>query len=80
MSRAARAAVMRPPGSFTIADIEVDGPRDDEVLVRIEAAGLCHTDLGVLFGGIPFPMPGVLGHEGTGVIEQVGAGNRPRDR
>ncbi|MGO2112999.1 MAG: NAD(P)-dependent alcohol dehydrogenase [Pseudoclavibacter sp.] len=74
MSRAARAAVMRESGSFAISEIEVDEPRDDEVLVRIEAAGLCHTDLGVLFGGIPFPTPGVLGHEGTGVIEQVGSG------
>ena len=34
------------------------------------AAGLCHTDLGVASGGLPFPLPGVLGHEGAGVVEE----------
>lgn len=45
----------------------------DEVLVRMVAAGLCHTDLGVASGGLPFPLPGILGHKGAGIIEQAGA-------
>lgn len=44
------------------------------MLVRIVATGLCHTDLSVREGLIPFPLPGVLGHEGAGVIEEVGDG------
>jgi aryl-alcohol dehydrogenase len=58
---------------FTVAEVELDEPRPNEALVRIVAAGLCHTDLGVASGGLPFPLPGVLGHEGAGVVEQVGS-------
>ncbi|MFV0375326.1 NAD(P)-dependent alcohol dehydrogenase [Microbacterium sp.] len=73
MSVAARAAVLPTPGEpFEIREIEVGEPRADEVLVRLVATGLCHTDLGVRFGGIPFPAPGVLGHEGAGVVVRVG--------
>lgn len=61
---------------FTIGDVELDALRPDEILVRMVAAGLCHTDLGVASGGLPFPLPGVLGHEGAGVVEQVGSGVR----
>jgi aryl-alcohol dehydrogenase len=67
---------------FTVAEVDLDEPRPNEALVRIVAAGLCHTDLGVASGGLPFPLPGVLGHEGAGVVEQVGAhvtGVRPGD-
>jgi aryl-alcohol dehydrogenase len=67
---------------FTVADVELDEPRPNEALVRIVAAGLCHTDLGVASGALPFPLPGVLGHEGAGVVEQVGSaitGVRPGD-
>ncbi|MFT4307560.1 MAG: NAD(P)-dependent alcohol dehydrogenase [Microbacterium sp.] len=74
MSVTARAAVLPGGGEpFHIEEIEVDEPRPDEVLVRIAATGLCHTDLGVRFGGIPFPGPGVIGHEGTGVVARVGS-------
>lgn len=70
----ARAAVLDAAlTEFTIVPIELDDPREHEVLVRIVAAGLCHTDLGVKFGGIPFPLPGILGHEGAGVVERVGS-------
>lgn len=72
--RTARAAVLEAVGgSFTVADIELAEPRADEVVVRIVAAGVCHTDLVVQGGGIPFMLPGVLGHEGAGVVEAVGA-------
>ena len=49
-------------------------PGPGEVLVRIERAGLCHSDVSVIDGTIPFPTPVVLGHEGAGVVEAVGAG------
>lgn len=55
-------------------DLEVRDPGPGEVLVRIQAAGLCHSDLSVIDGVIPFPVPVVLGHEGAGVVEATGAG------
>jgi S-(hydroxymethyl)glutathione dehydrogenase/alcohol dehydrogenase len=55
-------------------DIEVRPPGDREVKVRITNAGLCHSDVSVLNGTIPFPTPVVLGHEGAGVVEEVGRG------
>ena len=75
MTITTQAAVVESGGApFTLADVELDEPRPDEVLVRMTAAGLCHTDLGVASGGLPFPLPGVLGHEGAGVVERVGVG------
>jgi len=70
-----KALVVETGGApFSVADVELDEPRPNEALVRIVASGLCHTDLGVASGGLPFPLPGVLGHEGAGVVESVGAG------
>ena len=54
-------------------DIEVRGPGPREVVVRIVNAGLCHSDVSVIDGTIPFPTPVVLGHEGAGVVEEVGS-------
>ena len=70
------ALVTEHPGAgFALTPCRLDGPRDDEVLVRIEAVGLCHTDLGVAAGYLPdLPFPVVLGHEGAGVVEAVGRG------
>ncbi|WP_369362661.1 NAD(P)-dependent alcohol dehydrogenase [Streptomyces sp. CG4] len=69
-----RAAVVESGGApFVLTDVELDEPRPHEALVRIRAAGLCHTDLGVAAGALPFPLPGVLGHEGAGVVEVVGS-------
>ena len=69
-----RAAVVEAGGApFTLSDVELDELRENEVLIRMTAAGLCHTDLGVAGGGLPFPLPGVLGHEGAGIVEQVGS-------
>jgi aryl-alcohol dehydrogenase len=60
--------------AFTFEEVDLDEPRDDEVLVRIVATGLCHTDLS-LRDSLPAEMfPRVFGHEGAGVVEQVGAG------
>lgn len=68
-----RAAVVEFAGApFTLSDVVLDDPAPHEAVVRLVAAGLCHTDLGVAGGGLPFPLPGVLGHEGAGVVEAVG--------
>lgn len=73
MSIPTRAAVVESGGApFTLADVELDEPGPREAVVRMVATGLCHTDLGVASGGLPFPLPGVLGHEGAGVVEAVG--------
>jgi len=53
-------------------DVEVRPPDQGEVRVRISHAGLCHSDVSVIDGTIPFPPPVVLGHEGAGVVEEVG--------
>ncbi|WP_189713475.1 Zn-dependent alcohol dehydrogenase [Streptomyces phaeofaciens] len=57
-----------------VDDLQVRDPGPGEVLVAVSAAGLCHSDLSVIDGTIPFPAPVVLGHEGAGVVEAVGAG------
>src|SRR5436309_173407 len=57
-----------------VDDLSVKDPDAGEVVVRIAAAGLCHSDLSVINGTIPFRTPVVLGHEGAGVVEAVGAG------
>lgn len=84
MTKSTKAAVLSAPrASFTVQDVELDNLRANEVLVRMVATGLCHTDLGVWAGGVPFPLPGVLGHEGAGVVEQIGAsvsGIKPGDK
>ncbi|MBB6417726.1 NAD(P)-dependent alcohol dehydrogenase [Streptomyces sp. AK010] len=73
MPTTTRAAVVESGGApFTLCDVVLDAPGPHEALVRMVATGLCHTDLGVASGGLPFPLPGVLGHEGAGVVEAVG--------
>jgi S-(hydroxymethyl)glutathione dehydrogenase/alcohol dehydrogenase len=57
-----------------VDDLAVRDPGPGEVSVAVAAAGLCHSDLSVVDGTIPFPVPVVLGHEGAGVVEAVGAG------
>jgi aryl-alcohol dehydrogenase len=69
------AVVNEKGGDFSLEEVELDGPRDDEVLVRIVATGICHTDLHLkdsLPDGMPFPR--VFGHEGAGVVEAIGPG------
>jgi aryl-alcohol dehydrogenase len=72
-----RAAVVEGQGQpFTMADVELEAPRDDEVLVRMVATGLCHTDITMGSFLPPEMFPNVFGHEGAGVVEEVGAGVR----
>ena len=68
-----KAAVMRAIGEpLHIEQVQVDAPGPREVLVRTAAAGVCHSDLHVLEGSLPSPLPTVLGHEPAGVVEAVG--------
>jgi aryl-alcohol dehydrogenase len=65
------AAVCRAANApVRIETLQLDAPRADEVVVRVVAAGVCHTDL---FAPLRFPLPAVFGHEGAGIIEKVGA-------
>lgn len=59
---------------LTVQELDLDGPGDNEVLVRIEAAGICHSDLSVVDGNRRRPTPMLLGHEAAGIVEQAGAG------
>ncbi|HJP73281.1 MAG TPA: NAD(P)-dependent alcohol dehydrogenase [Pseudonocardiaceae bacterium] len=58
---------------FELRELQLDDPRSDELLVRIVACGMCHTDLSARNGSTPFPLAAVLGHEGAGVVERVGS-------
>ena len=64
-------AQSRPLG---LEEVDLDPPGPGEVLVRIRAAGLCHSDLSVIDGNRPRPLPMVLGHEVAGVVEEIGTG------
>jgi len=59
-----------------VEEVELGGPRAGELLVRIEAAGVCHSDLSVVDGSRVRPLPMALGHEAAGVVEEIGAGVR----
>ena len=59
---------------LAIEEVELDPPGQGEVLVKIGAAGLCHSDLSVIEGNRPRPMPMALGHEAAGVVEKLGPG------
>lgn len=73
MSLSYRAAVLHEAHApLTIETVTAEPLRASDVLVRIKAAGLCHTDLEVIEGGLRYPMPIVLGHEAAGIVEEVG--------
>jgi aryl-alcohol dehydrogenase len=79
-----KAAVVREPhGRFLLETLDLGEPRANEVLVRLAGTGVCHTDLLARDQVFPFRLPAVLGHEGAGIVEKVGAGVsrfRPGDR
>ena len=78
-----RAAVMHEPGALVVEELDVEEPLPGEVVVRMSAVGVCGTDLHSYKGEWDRPTPIVLGHEGAGVVEAVGAeveGLRDGDR
>lgn len=81
MSRTIAGAVLERIGSerpfaasrpITVGELELADPGPDELLVRVEAAGVCHSDLSVVDGNRPRPVPMLLGHEAAGIVEEVG--------
>ncbi|MSX88899.1 MAG: alcohol dehydrogenase catalytic domain-containing protein, partial [Actinobacteria bacterium] len=69
-----RGAIFDHNGLALRDDLELREPEAGEVVVRIHAAGVCHSDSKILSGATAYPLPVVLGHEGAGVIEAVGPG------
>jgi alcohol dehydrogenase (nicotinoprotein) len=70
-----KAAVVYEPGKpIEIEELDLDGPREGEVLIRYLYAGLCHSDVHVQHGDLEARLPMVLGHEGAGIVEEVGPG------
>lgn len=70
-----RAAVLYEPNTpLVIEELDLQEPGDGEVLVRVSAAGVCHSDYHVMKGEWSSPLPVVLGHEGAGIVERVGPG------
>src|SRR6185436_13692663 len=75
MVRKAKAALCREHNKpVVIEEIALDAPKRGEVTVKLAACGVCHSDLSAITGTIALPLPLVLGHEGAGVVEQVGEG------
>lgn len=67
------AVVERAGDTFRFERLEMDPPGPDQVRIRIHACGICHTDMVMRDGALPIPFPVILGHEGAGVVEAVGA-------
>ena len=75
MARTAKAALCRAHNTpVVIEPVTVDGPKRGEVMVKLGACGVCHSDLSAITGTIALPLPLVLGHEGAGVVEEAGEG------
>ena len=70
------AIVEAKSGPFVLQEVELDDPRPDELRVRLVASGICATDLHVRDQHYPVPLPLVLGHEGAGIVEEIGAAIR----
>lgn len=67
-----KAAVLRNFGKLNIEELKTPEAKEGEVLIKVNSVGVCHSDLHVLKGHIPFPLPCVLGHEVAGTVEKVG--------
>ena len=69
-----QAAVVYPDDrTFKVETVDIDAPREDEILVKIAGVGLCHTDIVFASGAAGLQLPAVLGHEGSGVVDAVGS-------
>ncbi|MCC8188701.1 MAG: NAD(P)-dependent alcohol dehydrogenase [Bacteroides sp.] len=69
-----QAAVLKnPKEDFVMEEVEMEDPRSNEVVVKVIATGLCHTDVAVIEQYMPLPLPIILGHEGAGVVEKIGS-------
>src|SRR5579884_1902270 len=69
-----RAAVLHAPGEpIRVEEVELDEPKEHEVLVRMVAAGICHSDYHIVVGDLPAYLPMALGNEEDGIVEEVGS-------
>ena len=66
--------VTRELNQYAVEDLKLDPPKAGEMRVKMGATGVCHSDLSVINGTLPLPRPMLLGHEGAGVVAEVGAG------
>src|SRR5205809_7006893 len=66
------AVLLEPRTKLIIEELMLDAPHAGEVLVKIAASGVCHSDYHLISGATKHPMPAVLGHEGAGIVESVG--------
>ena len=69
-----KAVVAHAVNDFSVVNVDLDKPKVGEVLVKMKATGICHSDLSIINGTIRWKLPSVLGHEGAGIVEEVGAG------
>ena len=69
-----KAVVAHDIDNFSVVHVDLDPPKEGEVLVRMKATGICHSDLSIINGTIPWKLPSVLGHEGAGIVEKIGEG------
>jgi S-(hydroxymethyl)glutathione dehydrogenase/alcohol dehydrogenase len=69
-----KAVVAHEVNKFSVVDVDLDAPKVGEVQVKMQATGVCHSDLSIINGTIRWKLPSVLGHEGAGIVEQVGEG------
>ena len=69
-----KAVVAHAVNEFSVVNVTLDKPKDGEVLVKVKATGICHSDLSIINGTIRWKLPSVLGHEGAGIVEEVGEG------
>ncbi|OED38809.1 hypothetical protein AB833_18300 [Chromatiales bacterium (ex Bugula neritina AB1)] len=69
-----KAVVVDAVDNYSVQNVDLAEPEYGEVLVRMKATGICHSDLSLINGTIPWVYPTVIGHEGAGVVEQIGEG------
>jgi len=69
-----KAVVAHEINKFSVVNVDLDAPKVGEVLVKMKATGVCHSDLSIINGTIRWKLPSVLGHEGAGIVEQIGEG------
>lgn len=70
-----KAAVLYEPNTpLKVEEVDIDDPQANEIMIKTEAVGVCHSDLHFMKGEMPIPTPVVMGHEGCGIVEKVGPG------
>ncbi len=69
-----KAVVVDALNEFSVQEVSLDPPKAGQVMVDIKATALCRSDLSDINGKIPLELPAVIGHEGAGIIKEVGAG------